>query len=77
MKKVALASIIALAGVGFAAPAQADAPSCNWGQLTAGSIAGGFDQGEHASSYAGDPRVGLANVVAKGDLNATCEYLSS
>jgi hypothetical protein len=77
MKKIAtLASVIALAGVGFAAPAQADAPSCNWGQLTSGSIAGGFDQGGHASSFAGAPRVGLANVIAKGDLNATCEALS-
>ena len=72
-----------LAGIGAAglalslsaAPAQAS-PDCNWGQLTSDSIAGGFDQGGHASSFAGSPRVGLANVVEQGNLDATCELLS-
>jgi hypothetical protein len=76
-KKFALAGAVALAVTALAAPAaQADAPSCNWGTLTADAIADGFDQGEHASSFAGSPRLGLANVVNQGDLNATCEFLA-
>ena len=77
-KKIAAglgAGALVLSGVAMAAPAQAT-PSCNWGQLTSSAIAGGFDQGEHASSYAGSPRVGLANVVNQGDLAATCTALS-
>ena len=58
-----------------AVPAQA-APGCNWGKLTSSSIADGFDQGGHASSFAGSPRLGLANVVNQGDLAATCALLS-
>ena len=50
--------------------------TCNWGQLTAEAIAGGFEQGPHASSFAGSPRLGLANVVEQGNLAATCELLS-
>ena len=62
-----------------AVPAQA-APDCNWGQLTSSSIAGGFDQGGHASDPSDDgkgpeARVGLANVVEKGNLAATCSLL--
>jgi hypothetical protein len=77
-KKIAAglgAGALVLSGVAMAAPAQA-APSCNWGQLTSSAIAGGFDQGEHASSFAGSPRDGLANVVEQGNLAATCELLS-
>lgn len=55
--------------------AQADPPSCNWGELTSSAIAEGFAQGEHASTQM-NPRVGLANVVEQGNLNATCELLS-
>lgn len=58
-----------------AVPAQA-APACSWGKLTSSSIADGFDQGGHASSFAGSPRLGLANVVNQGDLAATCALLS-
>jgi hypothetical protein len=70
----------------MAGPAAADPPWCNWGQLTAGAIAGGFDQGGHVSDPSGDghgpgtadePRVGLANVVNRGDLEATCELIES
>jgi len=78
MKKIAAglsAGVLVLSGVALAAPAQAT-PSCNWGQLTSSAIAGGFSQGEHASSFAGSPRVGLANVVEQGNLAATCELLS-
>lgn len=65
-------------------PAAADPPDCNWGRLTADAIAGGFDQGPHSSDPSGDghgpgtvdePRAGLANVVERGNLNATCEFI--
>lgn len=54
---------------------------CNWGKLTMESIAGGFEQGKHASDPSGDghgpgtvdePRAGLANVVERGNLQALC-----
>jgi len=75
-KKFALAGAVALAVTAFAAPAAQAAPSCNWGTLTSDAIANGFDQGGHASSFAGAPRVGLANVIDQGNLNATCEFLA-
>ena len=77
MKKLLIAAGIT-AAVTFPAmgSASAEKPTCNWGQLTASSIADGFAQGEHASSFAGEARVGLPNIFAKGDLNATCEALS-
>ncbi len=76
MKKIlATAAVAGLAVVGFAGPSQAAAPTCNWGELTSDAIAGGFDQGGHASSF-DTPRVGLPNLFGKGDLNATCEALS-
>jgi hypothetical protein len=60
--------------------------TCNWGQLTSESIAQGFPQGPHASDPSGDgygpsdtdqPRAGLANVVNRGDLEATCNFIRS
>jgi hypothetical protein len=69
-----------------AAAAQQGPPSCNWGRLTAGAAAAGFDQGGHASDPSGDghgpgtadePRSGLANVVERGDLDATCQLIAS
>lgn len=54
---------------------------CNWGKLTMESIQGGFPQGEHSSDPSGDgfgpgtldePRVGLANVIEQGNLQAVC-----
>jgi hypothetical protein len=87
MKRIiAAAGIVAVASIGVAVPAQAAKPSCNWGQLTAGAIAGGFQQGPHSSDPSGDghgpgtadePRAGLANVVEKGNLQATCELIAS
>ena len=59
---------------------------CNWGKLTMEAIAGGFPQGPHSSDPSGDghgpgtadePRKGLANVVNRGDLQATCEFIES
>lgn len=61
-------------------------PTCNWGQLTSQAVEAGFPQGEHSSDPSGDghgpgtidePRAGLANVVGRGDLNATCELIDS
>lgn len=74
----ALVGLATVLGVGFlAAPAaSAEKPACNWGGLTAGAIAAGFDQGAHASQQA-NPRVGLANVVEQGDLQATCELIEA
>jgi len=90
MRKRLLAAAIAagLAGlmVGVGDTASAAPKSCNWGQLTSGAVADGFPQGPHSSDPSGDghgpgtadePRVGLANVVERGNLNATCELISS
>ena len=59
----------------------------SWGQLTAGAIEGGFDQGAHSSDPSGDgkgkgngvdePRVGLANVVEQGNMGATTDLIES
>ena len=87
-KIVALSAAVGFAGAMLigAGTATAESPSCNWGQLRAGTIAAGFAQGAHSSDPSGDghgpgtadePRAGLANLVAKGDLNATCELKDS
>ena len=76
MKIIAIAAIAAASLAVGAGSASADNAKCNWGELTSTAIAGGFNQGEHASSFAGSARAGLANVVSQGDLNATCELLS-
>lgn len=76
MNKIIAIAAIAAGVLAFSGTASADQPSCNWGEVTSAAIAGGFDQGEHASSFAGSPRVGLANVVSRGDLNSLCEFLS-
>lgn len=86
-RRFALVAVLAALGLaGAAVPASAGPPSCNWGRLTATSIAGGFPQGPHASDPSDDghgpgtadePRAGLANVVQRGDLHATCELIAS
>ena len=85
MKKLLIAAgITAEVAIPAMGSASAEKPSCNWGQLTADAIADDFPQGPHSSDPSGDghgpgtadePRAGLANVVAKGDLNATCELI--
>lgn len=86
LRKTALGMVVTtgVAIGGLAAPAAADPPECNWGQATADAIANGFDQGGHASDPTGDghgpgtvdePRVGLANVVERGNLEATCTFI--
>ena len=74
MKKIIATAALAAGVLAFSGTASA-APSCNWGRTTSDAIAGGFEQGPHASSFP-TPRDGLANVFAKGDLNATCLALS-
>lgn len=81
------ASLAVLIGVSGVVPAQAnDGERCNWGRLTADAIATGFTQGPHSSDPSGDghgpgtadePRAGLANVVERGNLTATCELIAS
>jgi hypothetical protein len=73
---MALVGVFTALGLGAVASpaAAANAPDCNWGGLTAGAIAEGFDQGGHASQQA-NPRVGLANVVERGNLQATCQLI--
>jgi len=87
MRKLLIAAgITAAVTVPAMGSVSAAQPSCNWGQLTAEAIAAGFPQGAHSSDPSGDghgpgtadePRAGLANVVAQGDVNATCELIDS
>jgi hypothetical protein len=88
MNKIIVGCVIGLtAAATMSGAAQADAPECNWGQLTASSIAElDFDQGGHSSDPSGDghgpgtadePRVGLANVGERGDLEFTCQIIAS
>ena len=86
MKKLLFGAAVTACAVGLATSASAEPPACNWGGLTAQSIASGFDQGGHVSDPSGDghgpgtadePRVGLANVVERGNLTATCELIDS
>jgi hypothetical protein len=71
MKKIIAITGIAVASLAVAAgSASAEKPECNWGELTREAA----PLGEHSSSF-DTPRLGLANVVNQGDLNATCELL--
>lgn len=83
---IGAAITVGLTGGLLGATAAAEPPSCNWGELTASSIAAGFGQGAHASDPSGDghgpgtadePRAGLANVAEQGNLQATCELIES
>jgi hypothetical protein len=77
-KALAGGAIAAFAAVALAAPAHADPPDCNWGMLTAGAIAEGFEQGPHASGEP-TPRAGLANLdpdaTGRDKLQFTCELI--
>ncbi|NVK41251.1 MAG: hypothetical protein HWE39_08400 [Oceanospirillaceae bacterium] len=61
---------------------------CNWGTLTMESVLylEDFEQGKHSADPSGDghgpgtadePRAGLANVVEKGNLQATCDLIEA
>jgi hypothetical protein len=82
MRKRVLATIgvAGLLTVMASGPASAQ-PDCSWGELTRSVV----PLGAHASDPSGDgkgpgdadqPRVGLANVVERGNLHATCEALA-
>jgi hypothetical protein len=70
--------VFMMASTGFAKqPVMSMSVDCNWGQLTMEST----PLGEHSSDPSGDglgpePRVGLANVIERGNLQALCELLS-
>jgi len=87
-QRLIIGAVAGLVGATFVASGtvSADPPECNWGELTADAVGAGFEQGPHSSDPSGDghgpgtadePRVGLANVVEQGDLEATCELISS
>jgi hypothetical protein len=61
-------AVVILAGailllVGLAIPAAADVPKNCWGIVTMQRATTEGDIGEHSSSFAGDPRLGLGNVA--------------
>jgi hypothetical protein len=75
--------LLALCLSGFAAVliAQDTSPSkievdCSWGKLTMEAIEDGVNMGEHSSDFP-TPRVGLGNVIERGNLQATCEFIAS
>lgn len=69
--------VFMVASTGFAEPpVMSMSVDCNWGQLTMEST----PLGDHASDPSGDglgpePRVGLANIIERGNLQAVCEFL--
>lgn len=84
LRRFVLTTAIAIAALLFTVvPASAAPPECNWGQLTQYAILElDFDQGAHSSDPSGDgrgkeDRVGLPNVVEKGNLDATCQLIES
>ena len=91
MKTLMVAILTLLAFVSFSDDPEANSVTveCNWGTLTMTAIADGFPQGPHSADPSGDgkpgqgnddadqPRKGLGNVVERGNLQATCEFIAS
>lgn len=84
MKTLIIAALAAALGTAAFANGHGKEPpgqrDNNWGETTRDFIAGGFDQGGHASDPSGDgkgkeDRVGLPNVAGQGDLSATMDAL--
>ena len=87
------ATILAVSGIlAFGSIAYADPPvttvsvECNWGTLTMEQIQGGFEHGPHSADPGNNgvgpddpdqPRAGLANVLERGNLQETCEFIES
>ena len=78
-----IAMIVACTSV-FAQPATVSvSQKCNWGELTASAaVEDGRVHGRHAADPSDDglgpeSRVGLANVVNRGDLHALCEFIAA
>ncbi len=85
---VAILSLLAFASFAQDATPTSMSVECNWGTLTMTAIAAGHPQGPHSADPSGDgkpgdgddadqPRVGLGNVVERGNLQATCEFIGS
>ena len=88
MKYVIVILAVMISTIALAQDAEPTSVSvdCNWGTLTMEAIADGFPQGPHSADPSGDgkeqgnadqPRVGLGNVVERGNLQATCEFIAS
>lgn len=83
-KRMIIGAVAGLAGATFmvTGTVAAEQPECNWGKLTAYAIHElDFDQGGHSADPSGDgngpeDRVGLPNVITKGDLDATCDLIA-
>ncbi len=69
----AAAAFVAVAAVPAVAAPSAEPPAGCWGELSRGLAQSG-GMGEHASGFAGEPRVGLANLVP-GGMSGLCEFL--
>ena len=71
--------IFMVASTGFAGPpVMSMAIDCNWGQLTMKATPlGGYASDPSGDGLGPEDRVGLANVVEHGNLQATCEFIES
>ena len=81
---ISVVGVLLLASLAVAAPPDDSVGvECNWGLLTMEQILeDDFDQGAHASDPSDDgrgpeERVGLANVVERGNMQALCELIES
>ena len=72
---LATAGLAAGATLALAAPASADQPSSTncWGVVSAQAAKSSGGLGEHSSSFAGEPRLGLGNVARVFDLEGPGE----
>ncbi len=70
---VAAGAFVALAASPAAAAPTEEPPAGCWGELSRGLAQTG-GMGEHASGFAGEPRVGLANLVP-GGMSGLCDFL--
>lgn len=70
---LAASAFVAVAAVPAVAAPSAEPPAGCWGELSRGLAQSG-GMGEHASGFAGEPRVGLANLVP-GGMSGLCEFL--
>jgi hypothetical protein len=65
MRRLLILAAVAAMALSLSAPAPAQMPeSANcWGVVTSQRAVAAGDVGEHASSFAGEPRLGLGNVA--------------
>lgn len=85
---LAITGILAFGSMAYAGPPVTTVSvECNWGKLTMEvATEDGAYLGDHSADPSGDgvgpddvdhERVGLANVVDPGNLQATCEFIAS